>query len=82
MQTEFEIKKSPYYLEARSMHYSIHLKLVNGGIFFRRPHYITPTVWTFIHKRHESPYLLTINKTEDIYKAYSQFIAQDVIGTV
>jgi hypothetical protein len=78
MQSEFEIKKPPYYLEPRHMHYSIHLKLVNGGIFFRRPLYITPSVWTFIHKRHESPYALTINKTEDIYKAYSQFIVGSV----
>jgi hypothetical protein len=76
--SEFEIKNPPYYLEPRHMQYSIHLKLSNGGIFFRRPLYITPTVWTFIHQRHESPYVLTLNKTEELYKAYSQFI----VGTV
>ena len=78
MQSEFQIKNPPYYLEPRSIHYSIHLRYPNGGIFFRRPLYITPTVWTFIHQRHESPYVLTLNKTEELYKAYSQFI----IGTV
>lgn len=77
--SEFEIKNPPYRLEPNSMHYSIHLRITNGGIFFRRPRYITSTSWTFIHKRHEYPYILTINKTEDIYKAYSNYLTETFV---
>jgi hypothetical protein len=69
--SEFQIKNPPHYLEPRAMHYSIHFKFVNGGDFFRRPLYFTSSAWTFIHKRHESPYVISLHKTEELYKAYS-----------
>jgi hypothetical protein len=74
MPSEFQTKNPLYYLESRSIHYSIHLRFVNGGIFYRRPMYFTSSAWTFIHQQHKSPYLITLHRTDELYNAYSQHI--------
>uniref|UniRef100_A0A6C0D3Z5 Uncharacterized protein n=1 Tax=viral metagenome TaxID=1070528 RepID=A0A6C0D3Z5_9ZZZZ len=46
----------------------------NSGMYFNRPMYISASSWTFIHMRHTDPYLLRIEKTEDLYNRYKYFI--------
>jgi len=70
-----EIRK-PYpveYISAKKQSFHI-IFPNNSGIFFSRPTYISTSVWTFIHMRHPDPYLIRIEKTEDLFIAYGKFI--------
>uniref|UniRef100_A0A6C0ARD4 Uncharacterized protein n=1 Tax=viral metagenome TaxID=1070528 RepID=A0A6C0ARD4_9ZZZZ len=70
---EIENPSKVEYISAKKQ--SFHIIFANqSGMYFNRPMYISTSVWTFIHMRHTDPYLIRVQKTEDLYNAYKNFI--------
>ena len=67
----FEQKNPPYHLEQMARDYSIHLRVYNGGMYFRRPKYFTSSAWTFIHLQNRYPYIISVNNTNELHNVYS-----------
>lgn len=73
-QTPIILIDKPVYKLTRSEEYSIHIDYGRSGIYFQRPMYIHPSVWTIIHFRHNYPCHISLRKTAELYETYRPYI--------
>jgi len=73
-QTPIVLIDKPVYTPTKSEEYSIHIDYGRSGIYFQRPTYIHPSVWTIIHFRHDYPCRISLRKTAELYETYRPYL--------